>query len=104
VDGKGRGLKLDEHVHAALDAAASGGTPKAILLPAGTNVTEIASNLSKNNYDKSKIQLLASDQLSGSSAIKIPALEGACLHLHQLSAGVILKINSARFMVMMLQN
>ncbi len=76
LDAKGRITRLDEHARKVITAANTPGA-KAILLPAGTaNAVDTAAILASNNYDKSKIQLLASDQVNDPAILKNPALEG----------------------------
>ncbi len=78
-DPKGLIISLDEHVKSTFNAAAvAPGTLKSIILPANSAaITQIFGAISKNNYDKSKIKFLGSDQWNNPASLANPLLEGS---------------------------
>lgn len=79
--GKDKAFQLDEHIRKALENANASKVPaaqKAILFPAGWDNTQKALELLiVSGFDKSKVQLLGSDQFGEPSMLQNPALDGA---------------------------
>jgi len=80
ADNQGRIISLDDHVKSVFNAAISGATtaPRAMIIPANTSaMTQILGVISKNNYDKSKIKFLGSDQWNDAAILSNTVLEGS---------------------------
>lgn len=79
--GKGKAFQLDEKIRSALakaNEAKVAQTQKAILFPAGWDNTKKALELlTVSGFDKSKLQLLGSEQFNEPAILQNPALDGA---------------------------
>lgn len=76
-----KAFQLDEHVRAALAKASESKIPpsqKAILFPAGWDNTQQAiALLTVSGFDKTKLQVLGSDQFNEPAILQNPAVDGA---------------------------
>lgn len=82
VDGRGRPLKIKEHMKAAIQSAMLGEeqstAPVGVVMPASSSTTlQMLNALSLVKYNKEKVQFIGGDQWSDSTLLRNPLMEGA---------------------------